>query len=86
MLEIVEVLDVAEVVPPPLPPEPEQPPAVPRPSGYRKPQLEDDEEDKSTYGLAESEPTSSALDRDGNARQKGTKGLPNFNKGRKNYG
>lgn len=85
VLEIVEVLDVAELVPPPLPPEPEAPPAAPRPAGYGKPRFADDEEDHTPYGLAESEPSSSALDRNGNARPKGP-GLPNFNKGRKNYG
>lgn len=85
VFEIEEVLDVAEVVPPPLPPEPEAAPAPVRPSGHGRPRFEDDEEDKTPYGLVEPEPSSSALDRDGNARPKGG-GLPNFNKGRKNYG
>lgn len=81
VLEIVEVLDVAEIVPPPLPPEP----AVPaKTQGYGKSRYEDDEEDKTPYGLVEPEKSSPDMDRDGNARKKD--GLPNFNKGRKNYG
>lgn len=73
---------VFEIVVPPLPPEPEPPPVeVPKP--YGKPRYDEDE-DATPYEVLEPEKTSSALDNDGNARTKGA--LPNFNKGRKNYG
>lgn len=66
------------------PPEPvEVPPLIP-PKPYSKPRYDDDEDDKTPYGLIQPAPSSSTLDRHGQPRKKD--GLPNFNKGRKNYG
>lgn len=83
---VLEVVEAAELAPPP-PPLPLPPlPQEPAPATYGKSRFEDDaEEDKTPYGLAEPEPRSTDLDRNGQPRHRGT-GLPNFNKGRKNYG
>lgn len=83
VLAVPEPEPVFEVVVPPLPPEPAAPPAE-APKPYRKPQYEDDEDDTTPYGLIQPEKASPDMDRDGNARKKD--GLPNFNKGRRNYG
>ncbi len=81
------VFEVVEV--PPLPPEPTAEPEPvalpPLPArGYVKPKIDDDEDDKTPYGLTESGPRGPDLDRDGKPRKKD--GLPNFNKGKKKFG
>jgi hypothetical protein len=100
VLPVPEPLIVAEVVIPPLPPDPQEgvpppdEPAVeqvalpPLPSrGYVLPSFDEEEEDKTPYGLAAGEDKKRGpdMDSDGNARQKGP-GLPNFNKGKKKFG
>ncbi len=89
---------VFEVIIPPLPPDPgapvepvEEPEPValpPLPSrGYVPPQFDDeDDNDKTPYGLADGEnkKRGADLDHDGNPRKKD--GLPNFNKGKKKFG
>ncbi len=89
---------VFEVIIPPLPPDPsigvepvvepemERVALPPLPSrGYVTSRADDEDEDKTPYGLAdgEGEKRGSDLDRDGNPRKKD--GLPNFNKGKKKY-
>ena len=83
---VVEV--VGDAPPPPLPPDPGAEPPVALPPlpvrGYTRPKFDEEEEDKTPYGLAEPEPRGPDLDRDGTPRKKD--GLPNFNKGRKKFG
>ncbi|MBP3957678.1 hypothetical protein J8F10_20705 [Gemmata sp. G18] len=73
------VFEIAEELPEPV----EIPPLAP-PKAYGKPRYDDDDDDKTPYGLIQPPPSSSTLDHDGQPRKKD--GLPNFNKGRKNYG
>lgn len=75
---------VFEIVEPSLPPEPVAESVAP-PKPYAKPTYDEDEEDdKTPYGLAAPEKRGPELDRNGQPRKRD--GLPNFNKGRKNYG